>query len=177
MQDIGELLWTLHVHALCSASLLSRVQLSVTPWTVAYWVSLSLGSLQARTLQGVAMPSCKRPSQPRDQPQVSRIAGGFFTNWATSGAQEYWSGYPIPSSGELPDPGIEPGSLAFLVVSLPAELPGKPLYVSCFMLMHFVYILFIPVVTKKVPSRPQIRNYAFVFTFKNYQRPQFLVKS
>ena len=54
------------------------------------------------------------------------------------------------SSGELPDRGIEPGSLAFLADSLPAELPGKPLYVSCFIVMHFVYILFIPVVTQKV---------------------------
>ena len=27
--------------------------------------------------------------------------------------QEYWSGLPFPSPGDLPDPGIEPGSLAF----------------------------------------------------------------
>ena len=32
----------------------------------------------------------------------------------------------FPSPGELPDPGIKPGSLALLVDSLPAELPGKP---------------------------------------------------
>ena len=25
--------------------------------------------------------------------------------------QEYWSGLPFPSLGDLPDPGIEPGSL------------------------------------------------------------------
>ena len=24
--------------------------------------------------------------------------------------QEYWSGVPFPSPGDLPDPGIEPGS-------------------------------------------------------------------
>ena len=30
-------------------------------------------------------------SQPRDQTQVSRTAGGFFTSWATREAQEYWS--------------------------------------------------------------------------------------
>ena len=28
----------------------------------------------------------------QDQTQVSRIAGGFFTSWATREAQEYWSG-------------------------------------------------------------------------------------
>ena len=41
-------------------------------------------------------------------------------------AQEYWSGQPMPSLGDLPDPGIEPGSPALQVDSLPADLPGKP---------------------------------------------------
>ena len=40
--------------------------------------------------------------------------------------QEYWSGLPFPSPGDLPDPGIEPGSPALQVDYLPAELPGKP---------------------------------------------------
>ena len=31
-------------------------------------------------------------SQPRDQTQVSRITGGFFTSWTIKQAQEYWSG-------------------------------------------------------------------------------------
>ena len=39
--------------------------------------------------------------------------------------QEYWSGLPFPSSGDLPDPGIEPGSPALQVDSLPPEPPGK----------------------------------------------------
>ena len=40
--------------------------------------------------------------------------------------QEYWSGLPFPSPGDLPDPGIEPGSPALQVDALPSELPGKP---------------------------------------------------
>ena len=36
-----------------------------------------------------------------------------------------WSGSPFPSPGDLPDPGIEPGSPAFQTDSLPAEPPGK----------------------------------------------------
>ena len=40
--------------------------------------------------------------------------------------QEYWSGLPFPSPGDLPHPGIEPGSLALQVDSLPFEPPGKP---------------------------------------------------
>ena len=34
---------------------------------------------------------------------------------------------PFPSPGDLPDPGIEPGSLALQVDSLPSEPPGKPI--------------------------------------------------
>ena len=50
--------------------------------------------------------------QPRDQTQVSLIAGGFFVSWATREDQEYWSLQPIPSPGDLPNPGTEPGSPA-----------------------------------------------------------------
>ena len=40
--------------------------------------------------------------------------------------QEYWSGLPFPSPGDLPDPGIEPRSPALQADSLPSEPPGKP---------------------------------------------------
>ena len=40
--------------------------------------------------------------------------------------QQYWSGLPFPSPGNLPDPGIEPRSPALQVDSLPAEPQGKP---------------------------------------------------
>ena len=40
--------------------------------------------------------------------------------------QGYWDGMPFPFPGDLPDPGIEPGSLALQAYSLPSELPGKP---------------------------------------------------
>ena len=33
---------------------------------------------------------------------------------------------PFPPPGDLPDPGIEPGSPALWEVSLPTKLPGKP---------------------------------------------------
>ena len=36
--------------------------------------------------------------------------------------QEYWSGLPFPSPGDLPDPGIEPGSSAFQADALTSEL-------------------------------------------------------
>ena len=68
--------------------LLSRVQLSATPRTIAYQ----------------APPSMK----------FSR--------------QEYWSGLPFPSPGDLPDPGIEPGPPTLQADTLPSEPPEKPAF-------------------------------------------------
>ena len=44
--------------------------------------------------------------------------------------QGYWSGLPFPSPGDLPNPGIEPGSPALQADSLPTKLQGKPVYSS-----------------------------------------------
>ena len=41
--------------------------------------------------------------------------------------QEYWSGLPFPSPGDLPHPGIEPRSHALQADALSSEPPGKPL--------------------------------------------------
>ena len=45
---------------------------------------------------------------------------GFFR-------QEYWSGLPFPSPGDLPDPGIEPRSPTSQADALTSAPPGKPL--------------------------------------------------
>ena len=50
------------------------------------------GILQARLLEWVAFPFSRGPYQSRDQIQVSHIAGGLLTSWATMDAQEYWIG-------------------------------------------------------------------------------------
>ena len=42
--------------------------------------------------------------------------------------QEYWSGLPFSSPGDLPDPGIEPRSPAIQADALTSEPPGKPLF-------------------------------------------------
>ena len=42
--------------------------------------------------------------------------------------QEYWSGLPFPSPGDLPDPGIQPTSPALEADALTSEPPGKPEY-------------------------------------------------
>ena len=58
--------------------------------------------------------------------------------------QEYWSGVPLPSSGDLPKPGIEPRSPALLADSLPSKPPGKPV-------LYIVYQLYL----KKAITKPQ----------------------
>ena len=44
-----------------------------------------------------------------------------YTEYMGFSRPEYWSGQPIPSPGDLPDPGIEPGSPALQVDSVPTE--------------------------------------------------------
>ena len=40
--------------------------------------------------------------------------------------QEYWDGLPFPSPGDLPNPGIKPGSPALAGRFFTTEPPGKP---------------------------------------------------
>ena len=56
------------------------------------------GIPQARILEWVAFSFPRGSSQPRDQTQVSHIAGGFFTSWATKGSPRIlaWVAYPFP---------------------------------------------------------------------------------
>ena len=65
---------------------------------------------------------------------LSRV-GLFATPWTVAhqappsmgfSRQEYWSGLPFSSPGDLPDPGIEPGSPALQADTLTSEPPGKP---------------------------------------------------
>ena len=44
--------------------------------------------------------------------------------------QEYWSGLPFPSSGDLPDPGIKLGSPALEADALTSEPPEKRKYIE-----------------------------------------------
>ena len=60
----------------------------------------------------------------------------FVTQWTVAyqvslsmgfSRQEYWSGLPFPSPGDLPNPGIKPGSPTLQADCLPFEPQGKPL--------------------------------------------------
>ena len=62
---------------------------SVTLWTVARQAPLSMGILQARILEWVAIPFSRGSSQCRDWTQISCISGRLFTSWASRVACEY----------------------------------------------------------------------------------------
>ena len=52
----------------------------------------------------------------------------------------YWSGVPLPSPGDLSNPGIEPGSSALQAEALPSEPPRKPIGINlCFLFSSYVY--------------------------------------
>ena len=74
----------------------------------------------------------------------------FVTSWTVAyqappsmgfSRQDCWSGLPFPSPGDLPDPGIEPGSPALRADPLPSEPPGKPSDSRTIMLFYSKKIL------------------------------------
>jgi len=56
--------------------------------------------------------------------------------------QEYWSGLPFPSPGDLPDPGIEPGSPTLEADTLTSEPPGKPTLIAAVPLGYTPLVIF-----------------------------------
>ena len=90
--------------------------------------------LQARTLEWVAIPSPKGTIERKRVKSLSCVRL-FVTPRSIAyqaspsmefSKQEYWSGLPFPSPGDLPDPEIEPGSHTLLADSLPSEPPRNP---------------------------------------------------
>ena len=94
---------------------------SATPWTAACQASLSITSSWSLVKS------------------LSRVRL-FVTPWTAAhqapqsmgfSRQEYWSGLPFPSPGDLPDPGIKPGSPALEADALTSEPQTHIHRVSC----------------------------------------------
>ena len=62
--------------------------------------------------------------------KVAQCVQLFVTLWTIQSMEfstpEYWSGWPFPSPGDLPNTGIESRSPALQADSLPTEPQGKP---------------------------------------------------
>ena len=102
---------------------LSRVQLFETPKDCSqpgvYYITYYIMKVKVKSLSRVRL---------------------FVTPWTVTyqgpwsrgfSRQKYWSGLPFPSPGDLPKPGIEPGSPALQTDALLSEPLGKPvIYIS-----------------------------------------------
>ena len=78
----------------CMLSHFSRVQLFTTLWTVARQAPLSMGILQAKTLEWVAMPSSRGSSWPRDRTCISHI---HLLHWQAGSLPLVLPGKPMRS--------------------------------------------------------------------------------
>ena len=62
--------------------------------------------------------------------------------------QEYWSGLPFPSPGDLPKPGVQPGSPALQADALPSEPQGEQ-YMQLQNMLSYYKVLYICSVNDK----------------------------
>ena len=96
------------------------------------WVAISFSSaMKAKVKVKVKSLSCVRLfATPWTIAHQAPPSMGFSR-------QEYWSGLPFPSPGDLPDPGIEPGSPALQADPLTSKPAGKPL--QCYSYVQYYY--------------------------------------
>ena len=101
--------------------------------------SLLLSLLQSVLQIRVFVLALRQKGEGRKVKSLSHVRL-FVTPWTVAyqappsmgfSRQEYWSGLPFPSPGDLPDPGIEPRSPTLEADALTSEPPGKPLQYLC----------------------------------------------
>ena len=123
--------------------------MSVTPWTLQsvefsrpeYWSGWPFHSPEGLPNPGTEPRSPtlqvdSLPAEPQGKPTYVKVKESeshsvvSVTPWTTQSMEfsrpEYWSGWPFPSPGDLPNPGIEPRSPISQADSLPVEPQGKP---------------------------------------------------
>ena len=142
---------------------LSRVRLFATPWMVAYQPPRSMGFSRQEYWSGLPFPSpgdLPNPGIETGSPllllllsRFSRVRLCATPQTAAHQAppstgfsrQEYWSGVPFPSPGDLPNPGIEHGSP-------PLQADALPLFPFVTQVAPFIFVA--PVNKKKKKNLP-----------------------
>ena len=144
-----------HVAVWWYGCVFSRAWFFAILWTITLQTPLSMGFSRQEYWSRLPFPPPGNRLNPGIEPASPALAGGFFTTvlpiwcvcyllnhvwlfmtpWTIAhhaplsmgfSRQEYWSGLPVPSPGDLPGPGIEPRSSTLQADSLPSESPGKP---------------------------------------------------
>ena len=86
------------------------------------------------TLKYILIDKCHQLIYTESESEVAKSCPILWTPWTVAyqaplsmgfSRQAYWSGLPFPSPGDLPNPGIKPGSPALQADTLPSEPPGK----------------------------------------------------
>ena len=110
--------------ALCS----KRVSLlcsSVQKWEEGFWLGGSCGNpLETEVVTTWNSSEVKLLSRVQFFATPWMVAHQALPSMGFS-RQEYWSGLPFPSPGDLPDPGIEPRSPTLQADALTSEPPGN----------------------------------------------------
>ena len=103
----------------------SMVSMSLNKWpSGSFWVLLLFLLLSV-------FPPSHPPSPPSSLSRIPLFANPWIVAHQAPppsmgfSRQEYWSGWPFPSPGDLPDPEIEPRSPTLQADSLLSELPGS----------------------------------------------------
>ena len=81
--------------------------------------------------------------------------------------QEYWSGLPFPSPGDLPDPRPEPRSPAEQAISLPSELQKNPVQLNMCQIryIHDQYPSLPPPLVSRSHPRDPLNSLLFILEF------------
>ena len=129
---------------------------SAVPWTVAHQAPLSMEFSRQEYQIGQPFYSPRDLPDPGIKPTSltsPALPGGFFTwkvkslshvqlsatPWTVAhqappsmefSRQEYWSGLPFPSPGDLPNLGVEPRSPVLRTDAFPSEPPGNPFHLE-----------------------------------------------
>ena len=86
---------------------------------------------------------------------------------------DYWSGLPFLSSGDLPNPGIEPRSPTLQEDSLPAEPPGKTYKVFIKQQCNMFYVSLgslqqTPLSTQTFKTKPNLSTYIYIVSYASH---------
>ena len=100
---------------------LSRVRLFVTPW------SLPGSPVHVDPIGKNTGVDCCAPSWLSSKPMSPALQVDSLPPEPPGKAQECWSGQPVPSPRDLPDPGIEPGLLHFRQTLYQLSYQGSPI--------------------------------------------------
>ena len=98
----------------------------------------------------------------------------FATQWAVAhqsppfmefARQEYWSGLPFPSPGDLPNPGVKPRSPALQADALPSEPPGPCCHKWKHFFLFYDWVIFHPAMKKNKYAIFHICTHTHVYVY------------